>query len=67
MKFINYLESIAGVSIFPMISLMIFFIFFVSLIIYASKILSNETVSILENVPLNDMENDFEKSGTHVK
>lgn len=66
MKFINYLESIAGVSIFPMISLMIFFIFFVTLVIYVCKILSNETVAILENVPLNEMEAETEKNGTHV-
>lgn len=67
MKFINYLESIAGISIFPMISLMIFFLFFITLIVYVSKILSNETVSILENVPLNDLENETEIPGTHVK
>lgn len=29
MKFINYLESITGIGIFPMISLLIFFVFFV--------------------------------------
>jgi cytochrome c oxidase cbb3-type subunit 3 len=29
MKFINYLESISGIGIFPMISLLTFFIFFV--------------------------------------
>ena len=33
MKFINYLEGIAGVGIFPMISLLIFFVFFIVLII----------------------------------
>jgi len=37
MKFINYLTSIAGVEIFPMISLFIFFLFFVGLIIYVFK------------------------------
>lgn len=34
MKFINYLTSIAGVEIFPLISLLIFFLFFVTLTIY---------------------------------
>jgi cytochrome c oxidase cbb3-type subunit III len=54
MKFINYLESITGVSIFPMLSLMIFFLFFLSLIIYATKILSRESVSMMEQLPLQD-------------
>jgi hypothetical protein len=27
MKFINYLESISGISVFPMISLLVFFAF----------------------------------------
>jgi hypothetical protein len=54
MKFINYLESITGVSIFPLLSLMIFFLFFVSLIIYATKILSKESVTMMEELPLHD-------------
>jgi hypothetical protein len=29
MKFINYLESIAGISIYPLISLALFVVFFV--------------------------------------
>ncbi|MEZ5047920.1 MAG: CcoQ/FixQ family Cbb3-type cytochrome c oxidase assembly chaperone [Chitinophagaceae bacterium] len=32
MKFIHYLKTISGVSVFPIISLLLFFIFFVSLI-----------------------------------
>jgi cbb3-type cytochrome oxidase subunit 3 len=34
MKFINYLESITGVSIFPLTGLLIFVIFFVAVSIY---------------------------------
>lgn len=34
MKFINYLESIAGVEIFPFTSLFIFFTFFLAVTIY---------------------------------
>ena len=34
MKFINYLTSITGVEIFPLISLLIFFIFFLALTVY---------------------------------
>lgn len=32
MKFIHYLEKISGVSIYPLTSLLIFFIFFIVLI-----------------------------------
>ncbi len=37
MKFINYLSDIVNVEIYPMISLMIFVLFFVGLIIYVIK------------------------------
>ncbi|POY37514.1 CcoQ/FixQ family Cbb3-type cytochrome c oxidase assembly chaperone [Solitalea longa] len=37
MKFINYLETIAGVGIYPLISLLVFFIFFVLLTLYVIK------------------------------
>lgn len=34
MKFINYLESITGISIFPLISLLIFTVFFCIMLAY---------------------------------
>jgi hypothetical protein len=37
MKFINYLQSITGVGIYPLISLLIFFVFFSALSIWALK------------------------------
>jgi cytochrome c oxidase cbb3-type subunit 3 len=37
MKFINYLTSIAGVEVFPLVSLLIFFLFFVTLLFYVYK------------------------------
>ncbi len=37
MKFINYLESITGVGIYPLTSLLIFFLFFSGLIIWAYR------------------------------
>ncbi len=37
MKFINYLESITGVGIFPLASLIIFFVFFTGLLFWAFK------------------------------
>jgi cytochrome c oxidase cbb3-type subunit IV len=37
MKFINYLESITGIGIYPMISLIIFVLFFMAVTLYALK------------------------------
>ncbi len=37
MKFINYLSEIVNVEIYPMISLIIFVLFFIGLIIYVIK------------------------------
>jgi cbb3-type cytochrome oxidase subunit 3 len=34
MKFINYLESITGISIFPLISLIVFTVFFAIVVAY---------------------------------
>lgn len=51
MKFIHYLKSIAGVEIYPMLSLFIFFLFFVGLTIYALRA-NKEHISELKNIPL---------------
>ncbi|MFT4094534.1 MAG: CcoQ/FixQ family Cbb3-type cytochrome c oxidase assembly chaperone [Niabella sp.] len=53
MKFINYLEKISGVSIYPVISLVLFTAVFVLVVIYAMKT-SRETISEMENLPLDD-------------
>ena len=53
MKFINYLEKINGVSIYPIISLVLFTAVFVAVIIYAMRA-SNETISEMENLPLDE-------------
>jgi len=53
MKFRNYLETIAGVGIFPLISLVIFFVFFLSLLIYVFR-LDKKSVERMSNIPLND-------------
>ena len=50
MKFINYLKTIDGVSIFPLISLLGFFIFFVLLLIYVVKT-DNKTLDKIKNIP----------------
>jgi hypothetical protein len=51
MKFINYLESIAGIAIYPLISLLIFFGFFSILILYVVKS-GKQHFTELENLPL---------------
>jgi cytochrome c oxidase cbb3-type subunit 3 len=56
MKFINYLESISGVAIFPLISLTIFFCFFTLLIIYVMKA-DKGHISDLKNIPLENKNN----------
>jgi cytochrome c oxidase cbb3-type subunit 3 len=50
MKFINYLTQIAGVDIFPMISLMIFFSFFTGLIWYV-MVADKSEIQALKNLP----------------
>jgi len=37
MKFINYLESITGIGIYPLTSFMIFFVFFLGVTLYVIK------------------------------
>lgn len=51
MKFINYLTSIAGIEIFPMISLLIFFGFFVVLGMYVIKV-DKTKLKYLEALPI---------------
>jgi len=53
MKFINYLESIAGIEIFPLISLTLFFTFFVVLTIWVIKVDKNRIVE-MKNIPLDE-------------
>ncbi len=53
MKFINYLKSIEGVDIYPLITLLLFFfIFILALVMVFSK--SDETINEIKNIPLND-------------
>lgn len=53
MKFRNYLETIAGVGIYPLISLIIFFVFFVGLLIYVWT-LDKKKLDKMRSIPLND-------------
>jgi hypothetical protein len=51
MKFKHYLETIAGVDIFPLFSLIVFFVFFIILLWYVIATDKNE-ILILKNLPL---------------
>ncbi|HNQ12730.1 MAG TPA: CcoQ/FixQ family Cbb3-type cytochrome c oxidase assembly chaperone [Bacteroidia bacterium] len=51
MKFRNYLESITGIEIYPLISLLLFTIFFALLCLYLWK--KDKTwVTKMKNIPL---------------
>ncbi|HRH10659.1 MAG TPA: CcoQ/FixQ family Cbb3-type cytochrome c oxidase assembly chaperone [Bacteroidia bacterium] len=52
MKFINYLESITGVGIYPLVSLIIFFTFFLAVGVYVVKG-RKEYFNYLKNLPIN--------------
>jgi cytochrome c oxidase cbb3-type subunit 3 len=53
MKFKNYLDSIAGINIYPLISLVIFVAFFVGLLWYVFR-MSRHEVDEMKAVPLDD-------------
>jgi cytochrome c oxidase cbb3-type subunit 3 len=53
MKLSTYLEQIAGVGIYPVISLIMFFTFFVLVTIWIYRIDKKE-IEHVENLPLND-------------
>lgn len=55
-KFIQqYTETIKNIAVYPMISLLIFFIFFVALLLYVIK-MDKATVNELSNIPLDTAE-----------
>jgi cytochrome c oxidase cbb3-type subunit III len=53
MKFSSYLEQIAGVSIYPIISLVLFVAFFTGVMIWIYSIDKKE-IEHMENLPLQD-------------
>jgi cytochrome c oxidase cbb3-type subunit 4 len=60
MKFIDYLTSITGVGIFPLISLLIFVLFFVALGIYVLKA-DKTRFNYLAALPVEEKENNERK------
>ncbi len=54
LKFIKHnMETIVGIEIFPLISFVIFFSFFIGLLIYAAR-LSKSSVNEMSSMPLSD-------------
>ena len=53
MKFKNYMESITGIGIYPMVSLFIFFGFFTVLAIWAFKA-NKGYINSLKNMPIDN-------------
>ncbi len=57
MKFIKgYLTSLDGIEIYPIVSLLIFFLFFVGLIVYVIRVDKKE-IDIIKNIPLDEDKN----------
>ena len=55
-KFIKqYAEKIDHAQVYPMISLIIFFLFFVVLLIYVKK-MDKKSIATLSNIPLDEKE-----------
>jgi len=52
MKFINYLERITGVGIYPLTSFIMFFLFFIVVTIWVFKT-KKSFMNYMSNVPLN--------------
>jgi len=53
MKFSTYLEKITGVSIYPLISLFIFIVFFLSVVYWMYRIDKTE-IERIERLPFDD-------------
>jgi hypothetical protein len=53
MKFINYLETITGVSVYPLVSLFIFTIFFALASLWALKA-DKGMIDYISNIPLDE-------------
>ncbi len=61
MKFINYLSEIVNVEIYPMISLIIFVLFFVGLVVYVIKSDKNY-IKKMSDMPLENNDENFNYS-----
>ncbi|WP_421765111.1 CcoQ/FixQ family Cbb3-type cytochrome c oxidase assembly chaperone [Ekhidna sp.] len=60
LKFIkHHMETIAGIEIYPVISFVIFFVFFIALTVYVFKV-DKKLFNDISNIPLdsNDIDHD---------
>lgn len=57
MKFINYLESITGVGIYPLTSLIMFFVFFTGLAFWVFKA-DKGYIDAMKQIPFPSNENE---------
>jgi len=57
MKFIHYLEKITGVSIYPLSSLLIFFLFFTAMSIWVFKV-DKKYLTTMKHIPFPENENE---------
>ncbi len=60
----DILQSVEGIDIYPIISLVIFVIFFVAIFLYVF-IIKEETVEQLKNIPLELSKNEINKEVHH--
>ncbi|MBU1099274.1 MAG: hypothetical protein KKA84_02635 [Bacteroidetes bacterium] len=60
--FSNYLSTIDGVSIYPIVGLILFFTFFVGAILWVLRI-DKEYITVMENLPLDNNDKLVNKSG----
>lgn len=56
MKFINYLEKISGVSIYPLTSFLIFGLFFIAILVWVMKA-DKKMFDQISNIPLEKSNN----------
>lgn len=59
--FSNYLSSIKDVSIYPIITLIIFFIFFI-IVLVKIFVMDKKVIKEMENIPLNDNLSELKKN-----
>ncbi len=57
MKFVNYLTSIAGIEIYPLLSFIVFFLFFLVLTIWTLRV-DKSHINRLKNLPFENKEGD---------
>ncbi len=61
MNFMHYLSDIDGVSIYPIISLIIFFVFFIGLFIWVKR-MDKSSVEDMKNIPFEQQMDQIKKN-----